>query len=168
MTRIKTLFCKGLLLSLLFFPCLAQPQALAYIKKYDSLAIQIMKEHGIPASVVLGIGLHESGAGTSKMCRNDHNHFGVKGRHRNAKGRLVYGYSHFESDEAAYAHFARMVTSKKYYNHLKGNMDPEAWLSAMAKSGYAASPSWKQKTLAIIRKYKLREYDNEASNENQQ
>ena len=67
----------------------AQTQAEAYIKKYDSIAVNIMNTYGIPASIVLGIGLHESGAGTSKICKNYHNHCGVKGRNNNSKGKRV-------------------------------------------------------------------------------
>ena len=78
-----------LLLNLLFFSVLfslrAQSAAEVYINKYDTLAIEVLNNYQIPASLILGIALQESAAGTSKLCRINHNHFGVKGRVKSSK-----------------------------------------------------------------------------------
>lgn len=137
----------------------AQTQAEAYIKKYDSIAVNIMNTYGIPASIVLGIGLHESGAGTSKICKNYHNHFGVKGRNYNSQGKRVSSYRRFSSDEASYGYFAELISQKKYYPELRGNSDIKLWLRKIKSGGYASSPAWSAQTEAIINKYNLTRYD---------
>lgn len=90
----------------LLFSLQAQSTAEAYINKFDSLAIEIMKTYQIPASLILGIALQESAAGTSKLCRLNHNHFGVKGRVKSPKTKSGYktSYRKFDSDIAAYTH----------------------------------------------------------------
>lgn len=146
------IFCLALSVS-------AQKQTDAYIAKYDSLAINIMNTYGIPASIVLGIGIHESGSGTSKLCKNYHNHFGVKGRNINSKGKKVSSYRKFESDLAAYQHFAEMISQKKYYEKLKGSTDVKKWLHAIKAGGYASSPTWIVQVEIIIKKHDLTRFD---------
>lgn len=139
----------------------AQSAAEIYIAKYDSLALEVMQNYSIPASVVLGIALHESGAGTSKLCRLKHNHFGVKGKVKSSKSKsgYVYSYRNFESDEAAYLYFGKMVSAKKYYLKLKGDMDYLKWLKAMKAAKYATSSLWVGQVGGIIRRYDLTRYD---------
>jgi flagellum-specific peptidoglycan hydrolase FlgJ len=130
--------------------CSAQNTAQKYISRFDSLAVEVMHQYGIPASIVLGIALQESGAGTSKLCRLRHNHFGIKGKST---------YRSFESDEAAYQFFGEMLSRKKYYNKLKNNMDYMQWLKAMKAGGYAASPSWITHVANMIKRHNLTAFD---------
>lgn len=51
----------------------------SYIEKFKDDAIKIMHETGIPASIVLGVAMHESGCGNSNIAQNLNNQFGVKG-----------------------------------------------------------------------------------------
>lgn len=142
----------------------AQNAAQIYIDKFDSLAIEVSARYQIPASLVLGIALQESGSGTSKLCRVNHNHFGVKGRVKSSKTKSGYSsqYRSFESDEAAYLYFGEMVSKKKYYRTLKGNMDYMNWLKAMKAAGYAASPHWISHVDKMIKRYDLTRFDSPA------
>jgi len=149
------------LIIILFFTSLllhAQTAANIYIEKYDSLAIEIFKKYDIPASLVLGVAMHESGAGTSKLCRVNHNHFGVKTRVKTQSG-YVTKYRTFESDEAAYQHFGEMISKKKYYLTLKGNMDYMKWLKAMKSARYATSSTWISQVDHMIKRYTLTRFD---------
>jgi flagellum-specific peptidoglycan hydrolase FlgJ len=154
-----------LLISLLFFTTVfsleAQTAAEAYINKFDTLAFEVLNNYGIPASLVLGIALQESGAGTSKLCRLNHNHFGVKGRVKSSKTKSGYtnAYRKFETDEAAYLHFGEMVSKKKYYFTLKGDMDYMKWLKAMKAAKYATSPHWISHVDKMIKRYNLTCFD---------
>lgn len=155
---------KYLLLIFLFLTtyCIkAQQNASLYIDKFDSLAVEVKNTYGIPASVVLGIALHESGAGTSKLCRVNHNHFGVKGRVKSPKTKSGYkiGYRTFDTDEAAYLHFGEMISRKKYYTELKNSMDYMTWLKAMKRAKYATSSHWIPRVANIIKKYNLTQLD---------
>src|SRR5687768_961328 len=49
-----------------------------YINTYKDLAIEEMKRTGVPASITLAQGIHESGAGNSKLAAASNNHFGIK------------------------------------------------------------------------------------------
>jgi Bax protein len=139
----------------------AQNAAEVYISKFDSLAVEVMKNYGIPASLVLGIALQESGAGTSKLCRVKHNHFGVKGRVKSSKTKSGYttAYRKFESDEDAYLNFGEMISRKKYYTVLKGNMNYMKWLKAMKKAGYATASTWASHVDKMIKRYDLTRFD---------
>jgi len=51
---------------------------LDYIKNYKTVAQANMKKYGIPASIILGQALLESGSGTGTLCVQANNHFGIK------------------------------------------------------------------------------------------
>ena len=160
---------KFLTILFLFFSSIylqAQSAAEVYIDKYDSLALEVFRAYGIPASVVLGIALQESAAGTSKLCRVNHNHFGIKGRVKSSKTKSGYitAYRKFDSDEAAYLYFGEMISKKKYYPALKGNMDHMKWLKAMKAARYAASSQWITHVDKMIKRYDLTCYDLPAPN----
>jgi flagellum-specific peptidoglycan hydrolase FlgJ len=143
------------------FYAFAQRDVGVYLQQFDSLAVDMMLKHGIPASLVLGIAIHESAAGTSKLCAEKCNHFGLKGKKPSNKTKSGYAYRYidFVSDEASFAHFANLVTSKKFYAALKGEADPLKWLKALKRTGYAPSSKWVSRTNFIIKKYNLTEYD---------
>src|SRR6202008_861215 len=58
----------------------SQDQAviLNYINTYKDLAIAEMQRTGMPASVKLAQGIHETMAGTSDLVLKSNNHFGIK------------------------------------------------------------------------------------------
>jgi len=147
----------------LTFTLRAQSPTEVYISKFDSLALEVSVKYQIPASLVLGIALQESGAGTSKLSRTKHNHFGVKTQVRSSKTKSGYKtvYRIFDSDEAAYLHFGEMIATKKYYGRLKGNMDYMKWLKAMKAAGYAASSKWIPHVDQWIKRYDLTRFDPE-------
>jgi len=154
-----------LLINLLFFYAIfslqAQSAAEVYIDKYDTLALEVLVKFQIPASLVLGIALQESAAGTSKLCKVNKNHFGVKGRVKSSKTKSGYStsYRKFESDEAAYLHFGEMLARRKYYTVLKGDMDYMKWLKAMKAAKYATSPHWISHVDKMIKRYNLTRFD---------
>ena len=154
-----------LLLNLLFFSTFfslhAQSAAEAYVNKFSSLAIEIMNTYQIPASLILGIAMQESAAGTSKLCRVNHNHFGVKGRVKSTKTKSGYktSYRKFDSDEAAYAYIGELISGRKYYTVLKGNMDYMKWLKAIRAAKYATSPTWISHVDKMIKRYNLTRFD---------
>lgn len=150
-----------ILLLLLSSAIWAQRDIPAYIMQYDSVALNIMQTYGIPASFVLAVAIHESAAGTSKVSQERCNHFGMKGKKPSAKNKsnYVFKYIDFESAEASYYHFANLVSSKKFYESLKGETDPLKWLKALKRTGYAASSKWVGRINHIIQKHNLTEMD---------
>src|SRR5271154_5526403 len=61
----------------------------AYINNYRELAVNEMQRSGIPASIILAQGIHETEAGTSELVRKSNNHFGIKCKD-NWTGSVVY------------------------------------------------------------------------------
>ena len=54
------------------------PVVIEYINKYKELAIAEMQRTGIPASIKLAQGIHETFAGQSDLVLKSNNHFGIK------------------------------------------------------------------------------------------
>src|SRR6185503_20579770 len=55
-----------------------RPVVIDYIDTYKAIAISEMKRTGVPASITLAQGIHETEAGTSVLVRKSNNHFGIK------------------------------------------------------------------------------------------
>src|ERR1700722_10462376 len=71
----------------------------SYIEQFKEDAIRIMHETGVPASIILGVAMHESGCGNSALAQHLNNQFGVKGGSHN-----VY-YRHNKKVSTAYKRY---------------------------------------------------------------
>lgn len=131
-----------------------------YVAKHDSIAISLMREYEIPASLILCIAIHESNAGRSEQAKKYHNHFGMKGKPY--IGGKHGKYRKFESDEDSYLAFVKMILKRKYYEKLKGETDNAKWLKAMKLAGYAMDPLWEAKNMKIIKKYNLDKFNEDS------
>jgi len=154
--------CFILALLVLSFAGRSQKVIHNYIAKYKQVAIERMKSDGIPASVILGISIVESGAGTSPVCKKLKNHFGIVGKNTNSVAKLGYKskYKEYKTDAESYLHFSQVVQRKKFYKKLKGNKDYKEWIKALDKANYSsAKQKWVNKIIQTIAKYKLYEYD---------
>ncbi|MDB4924382.1 glucosaminidase domain-containing protein [Mucilaginibacter sp.] len=161
----KTLLIITLLIS--SFGAFAQKNtSLSYIEQFKDNAIAIMHETGIPASIILGIAMHESGCGNSAIAQNLNNQFGVKGgggavfyKH---KKKVHSAYKKYDSILDSFDDFARIITQRQQLGRLASDLtlcDYEKWVKSIQRSGYASSKKWGSQVLAIIRKYQLNELD---------
>ncbi|TSD64760.1 hemagglutinin [Inquilinus sp. KBS0705] len=144
----------------------AQSASQSYIEKFKDNAIRIMHETGVPASIVLGVAMHESGSGKSAIAQGLNNQFGVKGG-----GRVVYyrhnkkvtsAYKRYDSVLDSFKDFARIMTERKQFSHLNDKLsqyDYKGWALGIQRNGYASSRKWASQVLGIIRKYNLNELD---------
>lgn len=133
-----------------------------FIEKYQGIAGELMHEYGIPASVILGVSMVESGHGTSKLAKKFNNFFGIMGNNQNAIKKLGHRsrYKEYESDTASFRHFCEVISKKKFYAKLQGNNDYKAWLKAMKNAGYSEAPStWEARITTTIKRNKLYELD---------
>lgn len=141
----------------------AHAQSSSYVKKYESTAVDLMNKKGIPASVILGVAMLESGMGTSKNARLLHNHFGIVGRNKlhKQKGKTYRSkYREFESAEASYQYFVNLITKKSWYAKVKGKPGYQLWLKYMNNGGYSsAGQEWVKRVTAMIKRYKLYKLD---------
>jgi len=126
-----------------------------------------MHETGVPASIVLGVAMHESGCGNSKLAKNLNNQFGVKG-----SGRIVYvnskkkkistAYKRYGSVYDSFQDFARIMTERAEFSGLAMNLthfDYEGWAHGIQKHGYASDRHWSKYVLDIIKHYQLNALD---------
>ncbi|TZF86040.1 LysM peptidoglycan-binding domain-containing protein (plasmid) [Pedobacter sp. BS3] len=138
-----------------------QSAAERYIQLYKDDAIRKMNEYGIPASIILGVAMHESGSGTSKIAKYLNNHFGIKGRNENRQIRSSY--KSYDSVDDSYDDFISMLKRHIQFSRLferYSDYDYKSWAKGIQRGGYARSQTWASQVLAIINKYQLYRFDN--------
>lgn len=148
----------------------AQSAAQSYIEKFKDNAIRIMHETGVPASIILGVAMHESASGNSAIAKNLNNQFGVKGGggavyYKNNK-KVKSSYKMYSSVMESFQDFARIMTERKQFSHLADRFtqyDYRGWAKGIQRSGYASSKKWSAQVLGIINKYDLDELDDDAT-----
>jgi LysM repeat protein len=167
MQRLKILFL--LFASLAFKSSFAQqdPVVVEYITKYKDLAIAEMQRTGIPASIKLAQGIHETSAGTSDLVKKSNNHFGLK-----CKAEWT-GMTVSHTDDAPNECFRKYEDPKDSYkdqsNYLKNTpryaslfeLDPtdyKAWAFGLKKAGYATNPKYSLVLIKLIEDYDLQDY----------
>ncbi len=162
-----------LTLPILFFSMLVSAQttdelAAAYINKYSHLAVESMKEYGIPASVTMAQGILESGYGRGRLAVEANNHFCIKCK-STWTGKKIYHdddelqecFRVYDSAEDSYRDHAEFLTSGARYAFLfdYGPFDYESWAHGLKKAGYATNPKYATLLLGIIERYNLQELD---------
>lgn len=139
-----------------------QPKIVNYIDRYNELAVKMMNEYFIPASIILSVAIMESAACESRNCKLLNNHFGIKTtkRYRIPGTKQYTIYKSYPNDTASYRHFCEWLMKKKFYQDICGINNAALWARAISKSGYTRSPTaWRKKVLSIIEKYNLSKYD---------
>jgi Bax protein len=147
----------GFILFLLPVLLTAQPSAQRFVTRFKPMADSLSAAYGIPASVILGISMLESGSGTSRHARLLKNYFGIVGKNSLMRTHGVRSrYKQYSSDVESFSDFCRLMTRKKFYPTLKGTNDPSKWINAIAATGYSEMPTvWKQRVMSTIRKQRL-------------
>ena len=145
---------------------------LNYIEKFSSLAVEKMKNYGIPASITLAQGLLESGAGKSRLAVEGNNHFGIKCRgdwkgatmthDDDAKGECFRKY---DSAKGSYDDHSIFLKSSKRYEglFLLEINDYKGWAHGLSKAGYATDPNYPQRLIKLIEDYELHKYDTQTN-----
>lgn len=139
-----------------------------YIARYKDIAISEMVRCGIPASITLAQGLHESSCGKSPLSREANNHFGIKCKEE-WTGKKYYQnddmpnecfrvYEHAEDSYADHSDF--LVTRDRYAGLFKLPMtDYKAWARGLKQCGYATNPKYAEILIKHIEQYHLDELD---------
>lgn len=104
------------------------------VDKYRKFVDSVASHYQIPADLILGIGICESGFGVSKNAKKSNNYFGIRGKY--SKKRKT-SYQYFAKPEDSIVAFCELVMRKKLYQKIQGNTDPMVWVKALAKAKYA-------------------------------
>lgn len=145
----------------------SKAQIQAYIDKYKDIAMAEMARTGVPASITLAQGIHETGAGTSDLVLRSNNHFGIKCKTEwdgdrvyhddDAKGECFRKY---DDPALSYKDHSDFLRNRPYYTALF-KLDPtdyEGWAQGLKKAGYATNPKYAQILINLIRDYNLQDY----------
>ncbi len=143
---------------------------LDYIDQFKDIAEYNMSQYGIPASIILGQGILESGAGTGPLSAIANNHFGIK-CHKEWNGPSVkYDddaaqecFRKYSQPSESYTDHALFLTSRPRYSGLFSldKDDYKKWAKGLKAAGYATDPKYPEKLIGIIERYNLDKYDAE-------
>jgi flagellum-specific peptidoglycan hydrolase FlgJ len=140
-----------------------------YIFHYKDIAMNNMKNFGIPASIILAQGILESGSGQSHLALTANNHFGIK-CYTDWKGETAYQdddaaqecFRKYRNPQESFQDHADILSKRKRYASLfnleKG--DYRAWARGLKAAGYATDPNYPEKLINYIERYQLNQYDN--------
>jgi LysM repeat protein len=140
-----------------------------YIAQYKDIAVQEMERSGIPASITLAQGIHESAYGNSELARKVKNHFGIKCT-KDWKGKTMYKWDDeaqkscfrfYPSAEDSYVDHTDFLMNRRHYAFLFNydRTDYKRWAKGLKKAGYATDPRYPEKLIKTIELYQLQQYD---------
>ncbi|AYL98183.1 glucosaminidase domain-containing protein [Mucilaginibacter celer] len=141
--------------------------SLDYIERFKAIAIQEMNQYGIPASITLGQGLFESGAGNSDLAKYANNHFGIKCT-ADWTGKSYYKdddqvndcFRVYDNPEDSFRDHSAFLKRKNYAKLFELDKDDyKGWAYGLKKAGYATNPKYPELLINIIEKYNLTQYD---------
>ncbi|MCZ4243265.1 glucosaminidase domain and LysM peptidoglycan-binding domain-containing protein [Pedobacter punctiformis] len=131
-----------------------------YIAEHVEYAQGLMRDHKIPASLILAVAIHESASGNSRIAQHLNNHFGVKGPNNNTEIRSAY--RDYSNADESYSHFVEIMETRAPFNNLFSKYDQydyKGWAKGIQRCGYAHSRTWSSQVIALIKKYELYQYD---------
>jgi flagellum-specific peptidoglycan hydrolase FlgJ len=146
-----------------------------YIEQFARLAVMEMHRSGVPASITLAQGIHESQSGQSPLARKANNHFGIKCKSywngptylhkdddRNARGHLIAScFRAYDSAVDSYIDHSDFLSNRSYYQELFDYplTDYKAWAKGLKSCGYATDPQYAEILIRIIETYELHRFD---------
>ena len=138
-----------------------------YISTYKDFAISEMQRTGIPASIILAQGIHETQAGTSDLVKRSNNHFGIKCK-EGWTGSVVYHdddrrgecFRGYDSPLDSYKDHSDFLRNSSRYSPLFkiDPMDYEDWALGLKRAGYATNIHYPQILIKLIKDYNLQQY----------
>lgn len=156
---------KILILLLLCFNCMGQftdtiskvpnDKVLAFIEQNKQECISSW-EDGVLPSIKMAQAIIESASGTSKICREANNYFGVK---CHVCDSTYNGWRIFKNKEHSFAYINRLYNNMGRYAHLIGEQDIFVWATQLRECGYATSKTYPYSLMYNIMLYDLQKLD---------
>ncbi|MCX7953855.1 MAG: glucosaminidase domain-containing protein [Bacteroidales bacterium] len=141
-----------------------------FIEKYKGLAIKVMRNTGIPASIVLAQSCLESDDGNSWLAKEANNFFGIKCG-KSWKGETIYKdddspnecFRKYSTDEESFYDYANYLKTTPRYSELftYSSKDYNSWAKGLKDKGYATNPQYTELLIKIINDFQLYQYDEE-------
>ena len=147
---------------------------LDYIETYKDVAQSNMKKYGIPASIILGQAILESGAGTAPLSEQANNHFGIK-CHKDWLGEsikydddsIAECFRKYNNASDSFRDHALFLTKGSRYSSLfkLSKTDYKAWAKGLKEAGYATDVQYPTKLIGLIERFQLYKFDKNGSRE---
>ena len=151
-------------------PASAAGSASAFLVRHAEAAQRVQAASGIPATYMLSQAALETGWGRQEIRapdgRNSFNLFGIRAssnwqgptvqvwttEHINGSTqRMVGQFRAYSSYEESFADYARLISQQPRYAQVMQNLgDPNAFASAMQRSGYATGPRYASALASVI------------------
>lgn len=126
----------------------------------------------MPVSVKAAQTILETGHGTSELCNNANNHFGIKCT-KGYKSHYYTGddckdkegkdidccFKAYDKRWDSFRDHSNLIKGKRYKHLFKHGNDYKAWCKGLKKAKYATSKTYDKKLIRIIEQYKLYRYD---------
>ncbi|MBC7426068.1 MAG: LysM peptidoglycan-binding domain-containing protein [Bacteroidia bacterium] len=151
------------------FNSVAQKQSVqAYIELYKEIAMQEMRDFGVPASITLAQGLLESGSGNSRLAVEGNNHFGIKCKKewtgctiKEDDDDLQECFRCYPSANDSYKDHSRFLKENVRYSKLftLSKDDYRSWSQGLRDCGYATNPRYPQLLIGTIERNRLGRFD---------
>jgi len=140
-----------------------------YIAQWKNVAIDQMKEFGIPASITLAQAILESGDGNSELARGANNHFGIKCH--GWSGKKVYHdddkrnecFRKYNNARESFTDHSVFLQRSRYQFLFDYDItNYKAWARGLKKAGYATNPKYPDLLIRLIEENNLAQYDKPA------
>jgi hypothetical protein len=138
-----------------------------YIETYKATAIAEMKRSGVPASITLAQGMHESENGNSYLAVEGNNHFGIKCH--NWVGEKLFKdddqknecFRKYNNASDSYRDHSDFLVNGSRYNFLFDYKvtDYKSWANGLKKAGYATNPKYPTLIIKLIEDFNLNALD---------
>ncbi len=138
-----------------------------YVMQFKDIAIEEMKRTGVPASIKLAQGIHETMAGQSVLVRKSNNHFGIKCKETWTGQSVKHDddapqecFRKYDDPTQSYRDHSEFLRTRKHYASLF-ELDPtdyRGWALGLKKAGYATNPKYPQIIIKLIEDYNLQDY----------
>ena len=169
-TQSKTVYSKSEILEATTRVKVTTEMVHQYIDQYKEIAKSNMRQYGIPASIIIGQGILESGAGTGPLSTLANNHFGIKCHKEWTGPSVAYDddaaqecFRQYDHPSESYKDHSLFLTSRSRYEALfeLDKDDYKEWARGLRAAGYATDRKYPEKLIGIIERYQLNKYDSE-------
>jgi flagellum-specific peptidoglycan hydrolase FlgJ len=145
-------------------PAADKAAAVAFVRRFESVAVSERKKFGIPASVLLGCAFVNSTAGMSDAATKANNFFALPcdsdwdGEKATIDGRCLRRY---ESAWASFRDFSIYLSGQEWFGSAKksAGKDWQKWAKELAKHSISDVPDFDKKLVQAIQAHRLYDLD---------
>ncbi|GAB4493597.1 MAG: hypothetical protein OHK0019_17900 [Saprospiraceae bacterium] len=145
-------------------PAVDKVAAIAFIRRFENVAISERKNFGIPSSIILGCALVNSAAGKADWVNQTNNFFDLactsdwEGSTATVDGRCLRRY---ESAWASFRDYSIFLTSQEWFGGVKksAGKDWQKWVKALAEKDISNSDNFGKELERVIQTHRLYDLD---------